>query len=103
MTQLDESHDGKEIVVTTGDTLEVCLAENPTTGYRWHVGWEGDPIGEALGDAFTASSGAPGAGGRHCWRFRVARPGAARLSFAARRPWETAGGRAVTYHLRVPH
>jgi inhibitor of cysteine peptidase len=102
MAKLDESHAGQEIAVGVGETIEVCLPENPTTGYRWHVAWDGDQLGEPLDDAFTAADGAPGAGGTHCWRFRVAHPGAARLSFQARRPWETAGGRAVVYHLRVP-
>lgn len=103
MPQLDESHDGQEIVANTGEDIEVCLGENPTTGYRWHVSKEGDAIGAPSDEGLMANAGPPGAGGRHCWRFRVERPGVARLSFQARRPWETTGGRAVTYRLCVPH
>lgn len=102
MPRLDESHDGQEIAVSLGETVEVCLPENPTTGFRWRVEWAGDAVGEPLDDHYDPPDGPPGASGRHCWRYRVARPGAARLSFQARRAWDVAGGRTVTYRLRVP-
>jgi inhibitor of cysteine peptidase len=34
---LSENDSGKTIEVTQGDTIEIRLPENPTTGYQWAV------------------------------------------------------------------
>ena len=37
MLRLDENHNGGSVDLVVGETFELSLAENPTTGYRWQV------------------------------------------------------------------
>ncbi len=41
--RLTESDNGRELSVAVGDIVEITLAENPGTGYRWVVESGGEP------------------------------------------------------------
>ena len=104
--QIDESADQTEIELPVGQTLEVRLSENPTTGYRWHVAQGGEPACALVHDTFEA----PGDGGqrqgqpgRHCWQLRAAQPGTAQVEMVSRRPWgDQPPARRFTLTVRVP-
>jgi inhibitor of cysteine peptidase len=102
-TCIDESGGGQERAVAVGRTFEICLRENPTTGYRWRRDAEGAPVAALIGDGFEADDGPPGAGGVHRWLFRAEQPGAVTLAFSYRRPWEKdeAPARTFTVVVRV--
>jgi inhibitor of cysteine peptidase len=89
MLQITKSQSGSELQVVAGETFEVRLPENPTTGYRWqgHDPLCG-PALEFLGDSFDRSGETPGAGGTHTWRFRAVETGATELSWEYQRAWE---------------
>jgi inhibitor of cysteine peptidase len=86
---LTEADNGREAAVQCGDTVQVCLPENPTTGYRWAV----DPAAnESLSPAASeyARSAATGAGGggTRCFTFRVDAPGTVSIRLTLRRGWQ---------------
>lgn len=100
MFQCDEHADGSTVDLAVGELLELQLAENPTTGFRWHLLTDGRPVCERVDDRFAAPSGPPGHGGTHVWQFRVGQPGTAPISLAYRRSWETAAAKTMTLHVR---
>jgi inhibitor of cysteine peptidase len=88
MLKLDESSNGQEIELQAGQELEIRLPENPTTGFRWHLGSRGDPTCRLLDDFYEADSDRPGSGGSHYWRFQAAQTGFGAIVFVYKRSWE---------------
>ena len=80
---------GRTVTLRTGDSVEVALAGNPTTGFSWQVASAGDPVLHADGEpAFKPDSRLIGSGGTATRRFRAVAPGTATLRLEYRRPWE---------------
>lgn len=102
MKQVDESSDGKQIDVASGDTLEVRLQENRTTGHKWILESEGGAVCSQVSDAFEPGD-AVGQPGTHVWVFRAEKQGSADITLAYRRPWEEKQTpvRTFTLHVRV--
>jgi predicted secreted protein len=88
--KVDESMNGQTINVKTGDTIEVKLAGNPTTGYTW-VAADLDPaVLTQSGEAeFKAESNLIGAGGMITSKFKAEGPGTVMLTLNYMRPWES--------------
>jgi inhibitor of cysteine peptidase len=101
MLQIEESQGGGEVEVGLGESFELRLPENPTTGYRWEVRSPGKPAVEIEKDSFQGAGGPPGAGGHHCWFFRAAQPGVAHLELDYRRGWEKSQSRTFRVTVRV--
>ncbi len=109
MRVVNESFANQTVVLPVGQVLEVRLAENPTTGFRWQVAAAGDPACVLVEDVAEHGSGPPGRGGEHAWRFRAARPGESEITLHYRRPWESGEGgeagappaRSFTLRVRV--
>ncbi|HEY8138862.1 MAG TPA: protease inhibitor I42 family protein [Methylocystis sp.] len=105
MLELDNTNNGGEVEFRVGDTFELRLSENPTTGYRWFLSAPVGPVLEIEDDSFTgARQGAVGAGGARVWRFRAAREGVVRLELENRRSWEPRGVAtfAVAIDVKAP-
>jgi predicted secreted protein len=98
--RVDERSNGSSVALTRGAELEVVLAENPGTGYRWHVSRDPAPRCVAAGDKFVPGN-RPGAPGVHVWRWRAAQPGTAELAFELRRRWESKPARSFALRLIV--
>jgi inhibitor of cysteine peptidase len=105
---VDERADGTEVELAVGQEIEISLPENPTTGFRWHLGSSGEPACALLDDSFEPPSGAsgggsPGQGGRHHWRLEAMQPAQGRVEIMSRRPWEDdqAAARRFTLTIRV--
>ena len=84
--------DSKPITVMTGQTFNVTLASNPTTGYSWALA---KPLDPKLLTLVTNIYQRPetrlvGAGGQEVWTFK-ADGGVGRTDIALKyvRPWET--------------
>jgi predicted secreted protein len=93
----------KTVTVSPGQTLEVVLDGNPSTGYTWTVASapeflksEGEPT-----FASEAESGVVGAGGKQTLAFSVTATGKGPLSLAYLRPWETGTPPAETFKVEV--
>ena len=101
MKQVDESSNEKEIELSIGETLEVRLQENRTTGYRWVFESQGGPACPYFIDTFEPGAGV-GAPGTHRWEFRAEQAGKADIALSYRRPWEESEvSRRFTVHVRV--
>nr|WP_277349605.1 protease inhibitor I42 family protein [Planosporangium thailandense] len=89
---------GSTVVVSSGDTLEVVLPQNASTGYRWEL---------ELADGLTVvedrhlppSPERPGAAGCRLFVLRVHEPGILRARL--RRPWEPVEAVAQSYTVCV--
>ena len=77
MIVVDQSYSGQTLDLPFGQVMELRLAENPTTGYRWTFLANGEPACVVLSDHFERPTGPPGQGGEHtvadqgCRRRRV--------------------------------
>jgi inhibitor of cysteine peptidase len=93
----DESNNGKELRMAPGNTLQVALDSNPTTGFKWELVQISDlAVLEKVSDTFEKpmikqKEGSPpivGAGGKEFWTFKALKPGTAVISMEYSRPWE---------------
>jgi inhibitor of cysteine peptidase len=101
MLHIDAVANGREVEVVVGHSFELCLPENPTTGFRWVLGSAGKPVCTLLSDQFQAGGSTPGQGGSHCWQFQVAQVGKGTLTLTYQRPWEQASAAAQTFTLQI--
>ena len=102
--RLTESDAGRTIDVKSGETIEIALPENRTTGYRWGVESIDQTVCAIVADEFRApAQPVPGASGTHLWQFKALRAGQCDIALAYRRAWETdaAAARAFKLVLRV--
>ena len=93
----------KTVTVSPGQTLEIVLDANPSTGYTWTVASapeflksEGEPT-----FASEAESGVVGAGGKQTLKFSVTAAGKGELSLSYLRPWEAGTAPAETFKVDV--
>jgi predicted secreted protein len=98
--RVDEHGNGSSVALRRGAELEVVLAENPGTGYRWHVSRDPAPRAVPAGDKFVPGT-RPGAAGVHVWRWRAAQAGTAELAFELVRRWESRAARSFAIRLIV--
>jgi inhibitor of cysteine peptidase len=101
MVQVDKSSNNSETKLAMGQILEISLAENPTTGFRWEVKAAGDPACAPRGDTFDAPATGVGKSGTHRWRFEAVAKGAGNIELAYRRSWEQDKSPAETFRLTV--
>jgi inhibitor of cysteine peptidase len=101
MLQFDERSNGSEIQLHTGDTFEIVLRENRTTGFRWHLVSSGEPVCNLLDDSFEVGGGAPGSGGMHSWQFQTMQEGLGKIELAYQRSWERNKSPAQSFTLNV--
>jgi inhibitor of cysteine peptidase len=100
MRVLTDEDDGSTVSLAPGDTVELVLDENATTGYLWTVDeWPGalEPDGDGC---LPPDPIRPGAAGRHWFRFRAAGPTDGTIAAERRRPWEVAAPDA-TFSVHV--
>jgi len=101
-----EADSGSTIEVATGDSVAVCLQENPSTGYSWRE--EHTEGVELISDLFMEPSPSPSPGmvgvpGTREFVFRAATAGTQTVSAVYARPWEedTAGGETFSLTIEV--
>ena len=100
MSQVNEASNGKEIELPVGETLEVRLPENRTTGFQWVVESSAKSVSSLVNEKVEAGS-KPGEPGIHHWYFRTERPGSDRIELSYRRPWEEKEKPGRTFALDV--
>jgi inhibitor of cysteine peptidase len=92
MTTVDESSDGIEVVLQVGETLEIKLSENGSTGYKWTAPHEPkstfDNILRERKQRVEAADGPVGSPGVRYLDFEAIGTGTASLELQYRRPWE---------------
>jgi len=92
--KLTEADSGKILDVKTGDTIEVVIAGNPTTGYEWTAAL--DPASSALLGQVGEPTYTPdstdqmlvGSGGTYVFKFKAIKSGRAMLKLVYARSFE---------------
>lgn len=103
MLYLNESYNGREIELRAGEEFEIRLPENPTTGFRWRLVSDGEPVCVLQSDFFEPADRTPGRGGSHYWRFLAAQVGLGNIDLVYRRSFEQqeTPARRFTLHVRI--
>jgi inhibitor of cysteine peptidase len=102
MPIVGEDQDGHTIDVPVGQTIEISLPENATTGFRWDITSNGEPTLRLLHDDRQAPARAqPGAGGMHRWQWQAQQAGAGDVALAYRRHWEAKAAPARVFKIHV--
>lgn len=87
--RLTAADNNKTLTLHQGDTLEVVLTGNPSTGFTWVANPSPEPVLQAVGEAqFEADSNSIGAPGKLTMRYRAAKPGQTVLMLGYLRTWE---------------
>ena len=105
MVQVDDSFNGREVNLQVGDTLEISLSENASTGFQWSVPPElkhkFDKVIREREQAVEGSGGLPGKAGVRRLYFDTVATGIAELELHYRRHWEREVPPARNFKLRV--
>ena len=100
--QLAEEDNDRTITLKVGDSLEIVLGGNPTTGYLWEMGpWDGKAMVQVGEVAYKAESNAMGSGGHFTFCFKAAAKGKADLRWSYRRPFEKKVAPVKTFQAHV--
>ncbi len=87
--RLTQADSGSTVTLHPGETLEIVLKSNPTTGYTWEVKPESEALLKQKGEPeFTPDSKALGSEGRMTFRFDVIAVGKGSLVLLYRRTFE---------------
>ena len=94
---------GGTVHLTPGQSLEVLLASNPTTGFSWSVDEMDTTVLTKTSSDYKPQSQDPlvvGSGGHDEWRFTAIAPGRTPLKMVYARTWESKQP-ADTFELTV--
>ena len=91
--KISAEENGKNVSLQKGQTLEITLESNPTTGYNWEVVDAAEGILKQAGEPEYLQSNPQdktlvGAGGAETFRFEAAGSGTATLKLVYHRSWE---------------
>ena len=79
----------KQLSSVLGETIQVHLKENPSTGYRWEiVKTEGSSLSYQSSSYTHDAGGTPGSEGVRSMRFTAVFPGCTTIYFKLKRSWE---------------
>jgi predicted secreted protein len=94
LLQLGEADNGQSFVVQVGDTIEVMLPGNPTTGFAWTAAMSDEAAalvaqqGEPAYVSETSGETVVGAGGVYTFTFKTVAEGEAELKLVYARSFE---------------
>jgi inhibitor of cysteine peptidase len=98
---LTQSDDGGHVRAQVGDTIEIHLAENATTGYRWEFDNLDSHLFELAAATSDYPSAKPGSGGDAQFRIKVIAKGSAPLRLKYWRRWEGDAGVIKRFEVKV--
>jgi inhibitor of cysteine peptidase len=98
----NETDNGREVTVASGDIITIELPDNQTTGYEWVATASTDDVLTLTERRFRPpASTAPGTAGRRRLVYRVRAAGSTAIALARRRPWEPAAQSSSEFRLVV--
>ncbi len=99
---LSEKDTSSTVKMYVGETLEVVLKGNPSTGYRWEVGSVNKAIVRQVGKTeFKPNRKARGSGGMIIMRFKAITVGQTSLKLIFHRPFEKNTPPMKTFEVTV--
>jgi predicted secreted protein len=104
-TQLTDAHNGKTVAVGVGQSFDVVLRGNPTTGYEWRVDKIASRAVEQNGKAdYTMDKRRRrmmGVGGTYTFHFDVKQAAKTKVRFVYARSWEKNTEPAKTFEAVI--
>jgi inhibitor of cysteine peptidase len=85
--------------IRLGETVQVTLPENATTGYRWSIDRVDEEFVKVLGSEPRHTANAIGSGGEIAFTFQGIKVGTGEIALKHWRPWE--GDSSVTARFRA--
>jgi inhibitor of cysteine peptidase len=86
---VNEADAGSTVELRVGDTMEVVLDGNPTTGFSWETAAVDASVLKQLGDpGFQPDTSLLGSGGKFTFRFEAVGSGQTLVRLIYHRPWE---------------
>jgi inhibitor of cysteine peptidase len=101
MLKIDQNSNEGSVDAKRLDQLNLSLAENPTTGYRWNLKSAGEPVCKLEKTFFDSSALPVGRGGTRKWLFNVVESGAATIELAYERSFEREKSPAKTFKVTI--
>ena len=96
VTELD---DGRTIEAKVGDTIELVLPENASTGYRWAFDGLDQHVVRPSEGEMIGKPAKVGSGGDMRWRLTAVAPATTEVRLKLRRRWE--GDRSIQKRFAV--
>jgi len=87
---LNQKHITRKLTLNVGDTLQVSLGSNPSTGFGWVPDMQiANPavLAQTGHEVLAPSADRPGASAREVWALQAMAPGSTTLSTSYGRPW----------------
>jgi inhibitor of cysteine peptidase len=99
---ITEADKGDAVTMNVGQTIQVTLPTDPSTGYEWLLVSEGSPVLEFLmPSSFEQQGDNPGAGGLETFTFVGLQPGETWISMIYHRTFEPEIPAVQTFELQV--
>lgn len=101
---LDQKNITQTLTLNVGDTLQVSLGSNPSTGFRWAPQMQitdGTVLAQAGHEVLGPSVARPGAAGREVWALQAIGLGATTVSTTYGRPWSGGEKDSWTFSAQV--
>jgi inhibitor of cysteine peptidase len=95
-------NNGQNVTVNAGNTFQVRLPENPTTGFAWNLSFsDGMTLLQDKYEPADTSGMKVGVGGTHSWDLKAAKTGLQTISGVYRQPWEPTSRGMENFSLNV--
>jgi len=102
MRSITAADAGSQVALRVGESCDVVLVGNPTTGFQWEVARLDTSIVKQVGDAaYEPASSAIGAGGHFTFHFRAVGLGQTPVQLVYRRSFEKNAPPAQTFEIQV--
>jgi inhibitor of cysteine peptidase len=101
---LDQKNITRTLTLNLGDTLQISLGSNPSTGFRWTPQMQitdATVLAQAGHEVLGPSVARPGAAGREVWALQAIGPGATTVSTTYDRPWSGGEKDSWTFSAEV--
>jgi predicted secreted protein len=99
--KLTASDDGKTVKVTEGQSVEITLTQNASTGYSWSVSDDGG-LGTAKEKTTPGDVSRPGSSGTATFTWKTTnKTGSFDLELIYQRPWAETSPPAQTFHVTL--
>jgi len=103
---ITDGENGREFKISAGETFQISLPENPTTGYRWEINGSGAPFVGLEKEEYAAPEDGPagpvlGRGGTRSFIFKAVEPGRTELILRLRRSWEAESESAGSFSVKL--
>jgi inhibitor of cysteine peptidase len=101
---LNQKHITRDLTLKVGDTLQVSLGSNPSTGFGWIPQMQitnSAVLAQTGHEVLASSADRTGASAREVWALQAIAPGSTTLSTSYGRPWPGGEKDAWTFVAQV--